>query len=247
MKNVSIILPTYNERDNIRPLIEAIRLNVKGEFEVIVVDDNSPDGTGEVVELLGRQDTRIHLLRRRGERGLTSSLREGIAAARYDYVIWMDADFAHPPSLLPTLIEESDRFDIVVASRYVTGGEDGRASILRRGISLLLNRISARLARSSVRDLSSGFLRVKKPVFARIPLQGEYGDYCIDFLICAEKAGYQIKEIPFSNADREKGYSKTTTNPLIFFRYALIYLRTLLKLRKKGGCLNNYHLRKNHE
>ena len=242
MKSVSIVLPTYNEKDNIRPLIEAIRRNLKGEFEVIVVDDNSPDGTGDVVELMGRQDSRIRLLRRRDGRGLTASLREGIAAARYDYVIWMDADFAHPPALLPTLIEESDQFDIVVASRYVPGGEDGRASRLRRGISLLLNRISALVARSSVRDLSSGFLRVKKAVFAQIPLQGEYGDYCIDFLICAEKAGYQIKEIPFTNVDREEGYSKTTTNPLIFFRYALIYLRTLLKLRR-----NNYRLRKNHE
>ncbi len=93
-----------------------------------------------------------------------------------------------------------------------------------------------------MRDLSSGFLRVKKTVFSRIPLQGEYGDYCIDFLICAEKAGYRIKEIPFTNTDREEGYSKTTTNPLIFFRYALIYLRALLKLRK-----NNYRPRKNHE
>lgn len=242
MKVISIILPTYNEKDNIRPLIEAIRRNLKGEFEVIVVDDNSPDGTGDVVELMGRQDSRIRLLRRRKDRGLTASLREGIAAARYDYVIWMDADFAHPPALLPTLIEESDHFDIVVASRYVPGGKDGRSSRLRRGISLLLNRISALIARSSVRDLSSGFLRVKKPVFDQIPLQGEYGDYCIDFLICAEKAGYQIKEIPFTNADREEGYSKTTTNPLIFFRYALIYLRTLLKLK-----INNYRLRKNHE
>jgi dolichol-phosphate mannosyltransferase len=239
---VSIVLPTYNEKGNIRPLIEAIIRNLEGEFEVIVVDDDSPDGTGEEVELLGRSDPRIRLLRRTGKRGLTASLREGIAAARHDYVIWMDADFAHPPALLPAMIGESAQFDIVVASRYVAGGQDGRGSLLRRGVSLLLNRISARLAQSSVRDLSSGFLRVKKPVFDRIPLQGEYGDYCIDFLICAEKAGYRIKEIPFTNADREEGYSKTTTSPLIFFRYALIYVRALLKLRK-----NNYRLRKNHD
>lgn len=227
---VSIILPTYNEKDNIHPLIEAVIQNLNGEFEVIVVDDNSPDGTGEIVELLRRKEPRIRLLRRKGDRGLTASLREGIAAARYDHVIWMDADFAHPPSLLPRMLEEPDRFDIVVASRYVPGGRDGRNSLFRRGISLLLNRISGLLARSSVRDLSSGFLRVKKTVFDRIPLQGEYGDYCIDFLIQAEKAGYRIKEIPFTNADREEGYSKTTSNPLTFFRYALIYLRALLKI-----------------
>ena len=232
MKAVSIILPTYNERDNIEELIRDILNRVSPSSEVVVVDDDSPDGTGQIVQRLSLQDPRVHLIRRKERRGLTLSLRSGIEAARHRTVIWMDADFAHPPALLPELIGQPEDFDIVVASRYVPGGSDGRSSFLRRGISRALNRVGRRYLRSAVRDLTSGYLRVKKDIFRELPLRGEYGDYCIDFLIRAEKMGYQIKEIPFSNADRREGQSKTASNPLIFSGYALLYIRTLMKLKK---------------
>lgn len=232
MKTVSIILPTYNERDNIEELIRDILSRISPESEIVVVDDDSPDGTGEIVSRLSLQDPRVRLLRRKAKRGLTLSLKTGIKAARHQTVIWMDADFAHPPTLLPELIRQPEDFDIVVASRYIPGGSDGRKSFLRRGISFTLNRVGQWFLNSSVRDLTSGYLRVKKNVFHGVPLRGEYGDYCIDFLARAEKKGFKIKEIPFTNADREEGYSKTTSNPLIFFSYALIYIRTLLRLRR---------------
>jgi dolichol-phosphate mannosyltransferase len=237
MKPVTVILPTFNERGNIERLIAEIVRRLSGEFEIVVADDDSPDRTWEAVEKMSERDPRIRLIRRLSDHGLTNSLREGIAAARYDRVIWMDADFAHPPALLPALAAVPDEVDIALASRYVPGGHDGRTSAPRRLVSVLLNRLSRRALGSAVHDLSSGYLRVKKEVFDTVPLRGEYGDYCIDFLARAEKRGYRIVEVPYTNLEREKGYSKTTRNPLIFFRLALIYGLSLIKLRYeiRGG------------
>ncbi len=229
-KIVSIILPTYNEKDTISLLVEEILGRISSDSEIIVVDDDSPDGTGGIVEKISQTDPRVRLLRRK-ERGLTSALRAGIEAARNDTVIWLDADFAHPPEVIPDLIDAPDDFDIVVASRYITGGHDGRDSKIRRGASIVLNRIGQWWVRSSVRDLSSGFVRARKDVLTHLDFRGTYGDYCIDFLVRAEKKGYRIKEIPYTNSEREKGYSKTTANPLIFLRYVLLYIKTIIALR----------------
>lgn len=231
-KVISIVLPTYNEKDTISLLVEEILRRISSDSEIIVVDDDSPDGTGDIVEKIGRTDHRVRLLRRK-ERGLTSALRAGIESARYDTVIWLDADFAHPPEVIPDLIDIPDDFDIVVASRYITGGRDGRDSAIRRIASMALNRIGRWWVRSSVRDLSSGFVRARKEVLMDLDFRGTYGDYCIDFLVRAEKKGYRIMEIPYTNSEREEGYSKTTANPLIFLCYVLLYLKTIMKLRNR--------------
>jgi len=229
-KVVSVVLPTYNEKDTIGLLVEEILSRISSDSEIIVVDDNSPDGTGDIVEKIGQTESRVRLLRRK-ERGLTSAIRAGIDAARNDTVIWLDADFAHPPEVIPDLVDAPEDFDIVVASRYIMGGHDGRDSAIRRMASVFLNRIGQWWVRSSVRDLSSGFVRARKDVLTHLDFRGTYGDYCIDFLVRAEKKGYRIKEIPYTNSEREEGYSKTTANPLIFLRYVLLYVKTIIKLR----------------
>jgi len=229
-KVVSVVLPTYNEKDTIGLLVEEILSWISSDSEIIVVDDNSPDGTGDIVEKIGQTESRVRLLRRK-ERGLTSAIRAGIDAARNDTVIWLDADFAHPPEVIPDLVDAPEDFDIVVASRYIMGGHDGRDSAIRRMASVFLNRIGQWWVRSSVRDLSSGFVRARKDVLTHLDFRGTYGDYCIDFLVRAEKKGYRIKEIPYTNSEREEGYSKTTANPLIFLRYVLLYVKTIIKLR----------------
>jgi len=119
----------------------------------------------------------------------------------------------------------------VVASRFIPGGHDGRDSKIRRMASVALNRVGQWWVRSSVRDLSSGFVRARKEILKDIDFQGTYGDYCIDFLVGAERKGCRIKEIPYTNSEREEGYSKTTANALIFIRYVLLYVRTIIKLR----------------
>ncbi len=231
-KSVSIILPTYNERETIEELLTEIIRLLPRDAEIVVVDDDSPDGTGEIVESFHREDPRVRLLRRKA-RGLTSALRKGIESARYDQVIWLDADFAHPPELIPLLIEADDRFDVVVASRYIPGGSDGRNSSLRRLTSFALNCFGRWYLGSSVNDLSSGFIRARKEVVKKISFRGTYGDYCIDFLIRAERLGCAIKEVPYTNSERERGYSKTTANPLIFARYVLLYCQTVFNLRRR--------------
>jgi len=229
-KAVSIVLPTYNEKDTIELLVAEILQRISSDSEIIVVDDDSPDGTGDIVEKIGEKDLRVRLLKRK-ERGLTSALRAGIDAALHDTVIWLDADFAHPPEVIPELINAPADLDIVVASRYIKGGHDGRDSKIRRLASVALNRVGQWWVRSSVRDLSSGFVRARKEVLMDLDFRGTYGYYCIDFLVRAERKGYRIKEMPYTNSEREEGYSKTTANPLIFLRYVLLYVRTIIKLR----------------
>lgn len=230
-KPVSIVLPTYNEKDTIGPLLGEIASRISPDSEIIVVDDDSPDGTGEIVAARAGKDPRVRVLRRK-ERGLTSALRAGIEAARHETVIWLDADFAHPPETIPDLAAADENFDIVVASRYVPGGHDGRKAPIRRWASVALNRVGGFWVGSKVRDLSSGFVRARKSVLDSLPFSGTYGDYCITFLVRAERRGYRIGEIPYVNSERERGYSKTGSNPLIFLRYVLLYLQTIIKLRK---------------
>ena len=230
-KPVSIVLPTYNEKDTIESLLSEIASRISPDSEIIVVDDDSPDGTGEIASGLAEKDPRIRVLRRK-ERGLTSALRAGAEAARNGTVIWLDADFAHPPETIPDLIAADENFDIVVASRYVPGGHDGRKAPIRRWASVALNRVGGFWVGSKVRDLSSGFVRARKSALDALPFSGTYGDYCITFLVRAERRGYRIGEIPYTNSERERGYSKTGSNPLIFLRYVLLYLQTIIKLRK---------------
>lgn len=230
LKPVSIILPTYNEKDTIERLLREISAYMPSESEIIVVDDNSPDGTSENVSNLKKEIPEIRLIKRE-TRGLTSALRDGVKAARFDRVLWLDADFAHPPEVIPGLCRASEEADIAVASRYVPGGEDRRHAFHRRVESMILNRFVRWYVGSSVHDLSSGFVLARKEAVEKIPFTGTYGDYCIDFLVRAERMGYSIKEVPYINSERERGYSKTTESPLQFFRYILLYCRTIFQLR----------------
>jgi len=132
MPEVSVVLPTYNERDNIGPLIEAILANLDQPTRIIVVDDDSPDGTWRVVEEMAAHDQRIELLRRTDERGLTSALNAGIARAKGRVIAWMDCDLSMPPEKLPELVEALAECDLAVGSRYVQGGRDAGHSFLHR-------------------------------------------------------------------------------------------------------------------
>ena len=122
---VSIVLPTYNERENIEAATTAIFKSLPGPVEVIVVDDNSPDLTWQVAGEIG--DQRIKVIRRTNARGLASAINRGIIESRGELVGWMDADMCHPPSLLPVMLARLAESDVVIASRYVAGGKDARS------------------------------------------------------------------------------------------------------------------------
>ena len=123
-EKVSIVVPTYNERDNVRPLCDGIRTALASawDYEVIIVDDNSPDGTADTVREMASEDARIRLLQRPGKLGLGTAVADGFALAGGDYWIMMDADLSHRPEELPKMLHALSDADIVVGSRYVDGG-----------------------------------------------------------------------------------------------------------------------------
>jgi dolichol-phosphate mannosyltransferase len=231
MPEVSVVLPTYNERDNIGPLIEAILANLDRPTQIIVVDDDSPDGTWQVVQEMATNDERIELLRRTDERGLTSALNAGIARARGDVIAWMDCDLSMPPQKLPELVEALAECDLAIGSRYVKGARDVGHSFAGRAFSWTMNFCTSLLLGFAIRDYTSGFIAAKREVFDQITLRGDYGEYCIDLLHRARKKGFRIKEIPYYFVPRKSGESKTATRVWDYFRRGIKYVILVLRLR----------------
>lgn len=229
--NISVIIPTYNEKENINDIIFTVLKEVPSLKEVIVVDDDSPDMTWRLAQDLGRKDFRIRLIRRLDKKGLPSAIWEGIQESRGEWVLWLDADFFSAPSTLTRLLKESDGYDIVVASRYAAGGEDDRKEKIRVVASRLFNQLAKFLLQTKTRDLTSGYIIARKDVFNRLKISGLYGEYCIRFLYQAEKKNMSIKEVPYVCLSSPKGKSKTSGSAFLFIKYCLIYILTIFKLR----------------
>ena len=234
MPEATVILPTYNERDNITLLIEDLLDAVKPAPEVLVVDDDSPDGTWQVVEELAVKHSTIRLIRRTDERGLTSAISRGIAEAQGDVVVWMDTDLSMPPDKIPDLLDALEDSDLAIGSRYVRGGRDIGHSFVAQAFSRTINWFAGLFLGFSTTDYTSGFLAVRREVFDHITLQGDYGEYCIDLLYRAKKLGYRLKEIPYDCVERHAGESKTATNVMGFFTRGMNYVITILRLRFSG-------------
>ncbi len=229
--SLTAILPTYNERDNIPILIEGILRHVRPPVQVLVVDDDSPDGTWQVVQEIADRDPRVRLLRRTNERGLTSAIWAGIQAAATDAVSWMDCDLAMPPEVIPALLERLEGgADIALGSRYVTGGKDVGHGLLAQAFSVTINLFAALLVGWRVRDYTSGFIAARRTVFKKITLRGDYGEYCIDLLARAQFLRMRIEEVPYICGARLSGESKTATNVLGYLRRGWKYVVTILRL-----------------
>lgn len=228
---VSVVLPTYNERENIPPLILGILSQVARPVEIVVVDDDSPDRTWQVVQEMADTDPRIHLLRRTEERGLTSALKAGIHAAQGDVIAWMDCDLSMPPHVLPLLLAATDEVDVAVGSRYVPGGADVGHSLVGRLFSRTINLAASLLLGWEIKDYTSGFLAVRQRVLDQIQLQGDYGEYCIDLLARARRRGFSVREVPYQCVPRLQGESKTATNLLGYVRRGWRYVLVVCRLR----------------
>jgi dolichol-phosphate mannosyltransferase len=245
LPDVSVILPTYNEKDNIEPLIRTVLKNTPRRAEVIVVDDDSPDGTWRLVERLAKKNKNIRLLRRTKERGLTSALRDGIRLSRGRVCVWMDCDLSMPPEKIPELLAKLKQGnDIVVGSRYLKGGgveiiSGGPDSLTAFLFSMFLNRYLRFVLGSWFTDWTSGFIAVRREVLENIPLSGDYGDYFIDLVYRARKMGYRLSEIPYLCRARRAGTGKTFVNPFDFlkkgWRYIILPLRLRLSKIKKAA------------
>lgn len=233
--HVSVVLPTYNERDNIGLLIHALLEHLDDiPTEIIVVDDDSPDGTWQVVAEMAEADERVRLLRRTEERGLTSAIAAGINQAVGDMVVWMDCDFSMPPEVVPQLVAAVDGgHDLALGSRYVQGGRDVGHSLTGRAFSWTINFFASLFLGWAVRDYTSGFIAARRQVFEQITLQGDYGEYCIDLLFRAQRFGFRLKEIPYECVPRHTGESKTAENAWGYVRRGTNYVVTILRLRLK--------------
>lgn len=236
----TVILPTYNEAENIVPLIRAILKYIPSDASILVVDDHSPDGTSRVLKHFitsQRLGSRVRCIVRTKNRGLTNSLKEGIAASESAIVIWMDCDFSHPPELIPHLLSTLRRgADIAAASRFIhtkkTNSHDHPTGDwqTQSWLSTGLNTLISRLFGTDLTDYTTGFLAVRRAVLDHIPLQGNYGEYCIDLLVRAKVFGYHIKEIPYRSPPRRYGASKTAPDLATLIRHGYGYIGTLLHL-----------------
>ncbi len=215
---VSIIVPTYNERDNVEELIKRIHNsmeNIGQKYEVIIVDDNSPDGTAEKAEELSKT-YRVKVLRRPGKLGLSSAVLDGLKLAEGDLIVVMDADLQHPPEVIPKLLEKvKERCDIVIASRYVKGGSVEGWGFIRRLMSHGAGYI-ARLLLPSVRgikDPMSGFFLFRKDVIKESKLNPRGFKILLEIVVRGKHA--KVCEVPYRFGLRHRGVSKLGTGEII--------------------------------
>ena len=229
--SLTVILPTYNERENIPILIAGVLAAVQTPVQVLVVDDNSPDGTWQAVQEIAAREPRVRLLHRTTERGLSSAIWAGIQAADTDAVSWMDCDLAMPPETIPLLLERlAAGADVAVGSRYAAGGRDVGHGFMARAFSVTINTFASLLLGWGVRDYTSGFVAARRSVFDQIVLQGDYGEYCIDLLARAQRLGLRVEEVPYICGARLHGESKTGAHVGDYLRRGWKYVTTVVKL-----------------
>ena len=227
---VSIVMPSYNEKDNITESIQRISKSLgKDLFEIIIVDDNSPDGTWKIVHDM--KNPKIRLIRRMKERGLASALATGVEAARGNAVVWLDCDLGIPPEDIPRLVEKLEKYDVAVGSRYVKGGRETRPW-WRAQLSLAINLFASLILGFQVRDYTSGFAAARKEVIDKIKLSREgFGQYFIEFMHKCIKNNFRIIEVGYVYGKRKGGISKSDGNILTLFKYGIQYGLKVIKLR----------------
>ncbi len=213
--DVLVVVPTYNERDNLSQIVAAVHEHLP-EADVLVVDDNSPDGTGRLADELAARDPQVRVLHRPGKQGLGTAYIAGFKQAlggAYQYIFEMDCDFSHDPKYLPALLREAreNGADLVLGSRYVEGGGTVNWGPLRKLISRGGSLYARTILGVRVRDLTGGFKCFRRGVIEAIDLdslsaQG-YG-FQIEMTFRAVKAGFRVVEVPIVFVDRRVGQSK---------------------------------------
>ncbi|HEY4692174.1 MAG TPA: polyprenol monophosphomannose synthase [Bellilinea sp.] len=213
---ITVIIPTYNEAENLAKISTALLALPLPELSILVVDDNSPDGTGDIAEQLSRETNgRVQVLHRSGKLGLGSAyiLGFGVALSRgAEAVCQMDADFSHPVDKVPELVKNLADADIVIGSRYVAGGKlDERWPFWRKGLSAFGNFYARTILGMSIRDCTGGFRLFRREVLQGMPLERVKSNgyvFQVDTAYLATLLGYKFKEIPIYFADRRWGTSK---------------------------------------
>lgn len=210
---VTVVIPTYNERDNIEKL-SALILAQDTSIHILFVDDNSPDGTGEIADLLASECERVKVLHRSGKLGLGSAYREGFKIAiedNADLIIEMDADFSHDPAMLPLFIEKMTDYDLVIGSRYINGVSVVNWPIRRLILSYCASVYTRAITGLHLSDCTGGFKCFRRSVLEAINLSAIKSDgysFQIEMNYRCHEKGFRIGEIPIIFVDRHAGTSK---------------------------------------
>ena len=226
------IVPTYNERENLNRLVGELR-TLPGNVDVLVVDDNSPDGTGAIGDELAASDPGVFVLHRPGKLGLGTAYKAGFyfgLARDYQYLCTMDADFSHNPGDLPALVDRAAcGYDLVVGSRYVSGGQVVGSTPVRQSISYSANWLAHLFLGVSTRDCTAGFRCYRRVVLETIKLDAIFSggySFLIEMAFLCQEAGFRIGEVPITFVNRTEGASKISKVEIYKAFYTLLRLRT---------------------
>ena len=208
-----VVVPTYNERDNIENLVAEILVQ-SDDIDTLIVDDNSPDGTGAIIDRMASANPRVHVIHRAGKLGLGSAYREGFKyalAQKAEYIVEMDADFSHDPAMLPLFLEKIKEFDVVVGSRYLNGVSVVNWPIRRLILSYCANVYARTITGLKISDCTGGFKCFRRNVLESIQLDGIKSDgysFQIEMNYRCVENGFRVGEIPIIFIDRHAGESK---------------------------------------
>ena len=234
----SLILPTLNEKGHIIKLIQNIRFifsEIQKEYEIILVDDNSTDGTIDLVKNVAKDYDNIKLFVRQGlKKNLANSINLGIQKSKYENIIWMDSDFQHPPDYIKLFHDYQKKYDLVVFSRFLKNSIryfeiDKSKKELNENQSFFYNKLCNIFLYRDITDYTSGFVCVKRKVFENYKLKGNYGDYFVNFVVYCKLNNYSIIELPFRENARYSGSSKTSMkNPFNYIYLTIHYFVSLI-------------------
>ncbi len=208
-----IIIPTYKEKENIERLVRTL-FDLGQEIEVLIVDDNSPDGTGDIADRLAAKDGRIHVLHRPGKLGLGSAYIQGFKFALdhgYDLIFEMDADFSHDPSYIPHFLDKIREYDLVLGSRYVQGVNVINWPMSRLLLSYFANIYTRIITGLPIKDATGGFKCYRRSVLEAIDLDNVKSDgysFQIEMTFKCWKKGFRVSEMPIIFYERQRGHSK---------------------------------------
>ncbi|TGL54734.1 glycosyltransferase family 2 protein [Leptospira wolffii] len=225
---VSVLLPTYNEAENIEICLSNLdRIFKKEEYEIIVIDDNSPDGTWSIVEKIREANPRLKLIRRMTDRGLSSAIVSGMSLAEGEFFLVMDADLQHDESVLPEMIRELENgADVAVGTRYANGGSTGKWNWIRKFLSVVANAFAKFLLPIRISDPKSGFFAIRREVFFKSGEKINPGGFKILLeLIGRYEGDLKIKEVPFHFRRRLHGETKLNNSIARSFLVSVLDLR----------------------
>jgi len=226
----AVVIPTYNERENIGLLIEEI-LGLGIDIQIIVVDDNSPDGTGDLLDAIVSHSSAVHVIHRPGKLGLGTAhiagFRQALQMDQVGVILSMDADFSHHPRYIPALITAAQEKDIVIGSRYVPGGGSVACGFNRTVLSRGANAFARVVLGLRAHDCTAGFRCYRRYVLESAPLDCIFSNgysFLIEMLYRCQQLGYSVGEVPIVFENRQRGSSKISKTEIVRATYTVLRL-----------------------